>query len=69
VRPGLAAPRQNPEKSKEYYMPSTGHPCPQSGIYANDCHAKQIALSKGETFPPCSHCHQAANWTLVRATQ
>jgi hypothetical protein len=49
-------------------MPSTGHKCTQSGIYKNDCHAKQIALSNGETFPPCSHCYQAANWTLVQAT-
>jgi hypothetical protein len=33
-------------------MQSTGSTCQQSGIYANDCHRKQIALSKGETFPP-----------------
>lgn len=39
------------------HIPSTGHKAASSGIYANDCHAKQIALSKGETFPPCSHCH------------
>jgi hypothetical protein len=32
-------------------MPSTGQRAPVSGIYANDCHAKQIALSKGEIFP------------------
>ena len=50
-------------------MPQTGHACPQSGIYANDCHAKEIALSVGERFPPCSHCHRAANWRLVRATR
>ena len=37
-------------------MPSTGHKCQTSGIYGNDCHAKQIALSVGETFPPCSNC-------------
>jgi hypothetical protein len=49
-------------------MPSTGHKCTQSGIYANDCHAKQIALSVGETFPPCSHCQKAVNWTLVQST-
>jgi len=49
-------------------MPHTGSKCQTSGIYANDCHAKQIALSVGETFPPCSHCHKAANWNLVRAT-
>lgn len=50
-------------------MPSTGSSCQQSGIYANDCHKKQIALSRGETFPPCSGCHRAANWRLVQATR
>jgi len=50
-------------------MPSTGHKCTESGIYANDCHAKEISLSIGETFPPCSGCHRAANWRLVRATR
>jgi hypothetical protein len=49
-------------------MPHTGQKAPASGIYANDCHAKQIALSVGETFPPCSHCHRAANWRLIRQT-
>jgi hypothetical protein len=49
-------------------MPSTGQKCQQSGIYRNDCHAKQIALSVNETFPPCSHCSKAANWSLVQAT-
>jgi hypothetical protein len=33
-------------------MSHTGDTCPQSGIYSNDCHAKQIALSVGERFPP-----------------
>ena len=28
-------------------VPTTGSTCQQSGIYSNDCHAKQIALSKG----------------------
>jgi len=32
-------------------MSHTGEVCPQSGIYSNDCHAKQIALSVGERFP------------------
>jgi len=50
-------------------MPQTGHTCPQSGIYANDCHAKEIALSVGETFPPCSHCRRPADWRLIRATR
>lgn len=50
-------------------MPSTGHKATESGIYANDCHGRQIALSKGETFPPCSHCKRAATWRLIRKTQ
>jgi hypothetical protein len=50
-------------------MPGTGEKATQSGLYANDCHAKQIALSKGETFPPCSHCHRAAHWRLIRPTR
>lgn len=49
-------------------MPHTGDKATQSGIYANNCHAKEIALSKGETFPPCSHCRRAATWRLIRAT-
>ena len=28
-------------------MSHTGKVCPQSGIYSNDCHAKQIALKRG----------------------
>jgi len=50
-------------------MSHTGEVCQQSGIYSNDCHAKQIALSVGERFPPCSGCRRAANWRLVRATR
>lgn len=50
-------------------MPHTGQKCPQSGIWASDCHSKQIALSRGDTFPPCGGCHRAANWTLIRPTQ
>ena len=49
-------------------VPRTGETCQTSGIYRNNCHTKEIALSKGERFPPCSHCRQAATWTLVRAT-
>jgi len=49
-------------------MSHTGETCPQSGIWSNDCHRKQIALSLGERFPPCSGCRRAANWRLVRAT-
>ena len=50
-------------------MPSTGSTCQTSGIYKNDCHAKEIALSKGETFPPCAHCKRPANWTLKTPTK
>jgi hypothetical protein len=50
-------------------MPTTGHKCTASGIYQGNCVARtQIALSKGETFPPCNHCRRAVTWTLVRAT-
>jgi hypothetical protein len=50
-------------------MPTTGHKCVTSGIYRSSCNARtEIALSKGETFPPCSHCRQAVSWTLVRPT-
>lgn len=51
-------------------MPSTGEKCQQSGIYAPEhVHAKEIALSVGETFPPCHGCHQAIKWTLKTATK
>ena len=50
-------------------MPHTGQRASVSGIYSNDCHSKQIALSVGETFPPCSHCRRAANWRLVKQTR
>jgi len=47
----------------------TGGKCPTSGIWTPDCAGKQIALSKGETFPPCSHCNRAVTWTLVIETK
>jgi hypothetical protein len=49
-------------------MPSTGSTCQTSGIYRPDCTGKEIALSVGERFPPCSHCNRSVNWTLVRPT-
>jgi hypothetical protein len=49
-------------------MNSTGHKCQRSGIYQNDCHAERIALSFGETFPPCSKCRRGTNWTLIQPT-
>lgn len=49
---------------------TTGHKCQQSGIYESvDRCSKQIALSKGDTFPPCGGCHNAVTWLLVQATQ
>lgn len=48
---------------------STGHKCPQSGIWqGDDEHHERIALSYGETFPPCSGCRRAVNWTLIQST-
>ena len=45
----------------------TGEECQQSGIYDSNCHTKQLALSKGATFPPC-RCRQAVIWILVPAS-
>ena len=47
---------------------STGHKCEQSGIYRSNCCHERIALSKGETFPPCTKCRHAATWTLAQST-
>ncbi len=50
-------------------MARTSEKCQQSGIYQSTCADRlQIALSKGDTFPPC-RSHGAVNWTLIRATQ
>lgn len=53
-------------------MPQTGQTVPESGIYRNDCaqanHKKEIAISRGERFPPCSGCRRPITWTLVRRT-
>jgi hypothetical protein len=49
-------------------MGSTGHKCQRSGIYQSDCCSERIALSYGETFPPCGGCRRAANWTLIQPT-
>jgi hypothetical protein len=47
---------------------STGTKCNQSGIYQSNCSDRlQIALSRGDTFPPCRN-HGSVNWTLVKAT-
>lgn len=53
-----------------FCMNRTGTKCTQSGIYRADCvHRTQIALSKGDTFPPCQREGHAVVWILVRATQ
>jgi hypothetical protein len=50
-------------------MPQTSEKCQQSGIYQSTCTDKtQIALSKGDTFPPCRN-HGSVNWVLQTATQ
>lgn len=55
----------------EFTKMKTGEKCQTSGVYKGDCipksHKQEIALSKGETFPPCNACHHAVNWALVRA--
>ena len=54
-------------------MPQTGQLASESGIYRNDCslagHKREIALSRGEKFPPCRDCTRSVTWTLVRRTQ
>jgi hypothetical protein len=49
---------------------STGHACPQSGIWSStSCGCRErIALSKHETFPPCRNCRKAVTWTLIQST-
>jgi len=50
-------------------MNSTGHPCPQSGIWRGDCACRtELALSKGDIFPPCRACRRAINYILVGPT-
>lgn len=50
-------------------MGKTSDKCQQSGIYRSTCSDRiEIALSKGDTFPPC-RTHGSVTWNLVRATQ
>jgi len=49
-------------------MAHTGEKCQQSGIYRPSCGCMQIALSKGDTFPPC-RTHGSVTWILVQATR
>ena len=49
---------------------TTGHTCTVSGIYQGSCRCgKQIALSRGEVFPPCHNVHGPITWTLIRQTR
>jgi hypothetical protein len=57
-------------------MPHSGEKCTQSGIYNGTCttngaHVKQVALSAGNTFPPCNtaSCSGSVRWTLAQATK
>lgn len=47
---------------------TTGHPAERSGIYRSSCCSYEVALSKGNTFPPCAQHRGAVQWTLVRPT-
>ena len=48
---------------------TTGQKCSQSGIYQSACGDRlQIALSRGDTFPPCRN-HGSVSWQLIQATQ
>ena len=49
---------------------STGQKCTRSGIYQGVCsHRPQIALSNGDTFPPCSPGRHAVTWRLIQPTR
>lgn len=49
-------------------MRRTSENCQQSGIYRSDCTDRiEIALSKGDTFPPAVTTG-AVGWTLIRST-
>jgi hypothetical protein len=50
-------------------MGTTGSRNTQSGIYQSNCSDRlQIALSRGDVFPPCRN-HGSVTWTLIQATQ
>ena len=50
-------------------MENTGSRCTQSGIYRSNCGCRaRIAMSEGETFPPCGKCGGNVSWVLVDAT-
>lgn len=43
-----------------------GQECPQSGLYEPSLGGTQIALSKGDRFPPTD---AGSGWVLVQATK
>jgi hypothetical protein len=46
----------------------TAEKCPRSGIWRSTCICRtEIALSKGDTFPPCRN-HGSVGWNLIRPT-
>ncbi len=53
-------------------MASTGQTCQTSGVYKCKTHSSnKIPLSKGETFPPCSHGSgggHGTTWILIYKT-
>jgi len=49
----------------------TGETCPRSGLYECEVHTddSRIALSEGETFPPCGvESGHETTWKLVKST-
>ncbi len=49
-------------------MARTSEKCQQSGIYRSTCADRiEIALSRGDTFPPCRN-HGVVGWMLIRPT-
>jgi hypothetical protein len=47
-------------------MPKTGERGEMTGNYeGNDPHKERIVMYAGRTFPPCSHCHRAIEWSIV----
>lgn len=45
----------------------TGDRCPQSGIYRPSTGGKEVAMSRGDVFPPSGG--KGADYTLVRPTR
>jgi hypothetical protein len=49
-------------------MATTGSRNTESGIYQSTCSCRlQIALSRGDVFPPC-RTHGAVSWVLIQRT-